>query len=151
MNVNVDQIIERATGWQLTVTIHGKSIAIHRPQDAAMIALAGKLKSGATDAAATAILREAISALVDEPADVATWTPTQLVAVLNSVFEEARRTKVNDMPKFGEAIRKGIRSAMRPEAPVLANNSDSGRSGSPAAPFSHEPVGGETRQAVASL
>jgi len=132
MEVNLDQIIQKMTGWDLRLTANGVTIAT-RPPDAALIALAGKLKAGGlSEADALAGLREALAGIVEKPADVAGWSSAQLVGAMYALFEEAKRCRVKSFAGFADAVR----AAMRPDRPAVARDEVSaGHPDRPEAPF----------------
>ncbi|MGA2442456.1 MAG: hypothetical protein ABSH08_16000 [Tepidisphaeraceae bacterium] len=112
MEVNIDKVIEKLIGWNLQLTVDGKTVSV-RPPDNALIALAGKLNAGGmSEPDAVAALRQALSGTVD--GDIKNWNAPQLIGALNAIFEHAKQTRGNSIAGLGLAVR----AAMRPEKPA---------------------------------
>ncbi|MGD0766690.1 MAG: hypothetical protein ABSB42_00545 [Tepidisphaeraceae bacterium] len=136
MEVNLDLVIEKFTGWDLRLIVDGKTVAI-RPPNAAIIALAAKLRAGGlSEAEAEAGLREALTGIVEKPGDVANWSSAQLIGAMYALFEESKRCRIKSFAGFGDAVR----AVMRPESPAVPRDEVSRRTEKAAAPFDgHEP------------
>jgi hypothetical protein len=149
MILNIDDIIARLIGWNLQLTVGGKTVAV-RPPDAALIDLAKRFNAGGmTEREIVAALRQALAGIVD--GEIANWSTPALISALCAIFEHAKQTRGKSIAGLGQAVR----AAMRPEVPASpAHDEVSGQAGAQArqAPFDERrgPAGSQTRQAAAS-
>jgi len=146
VEVNLDSIIERLIGWNLHLTVDGKTVAV-RPPNNAVIELAGRLNAGGmSEPDAVAALRQALAAIAD--GDVANWSPPQLIGALTAVFEHAKQTRGKSIAGLGQAVRAAMRPPIPPVAPAHQNVSADSASLATSAPFDGKPAASEPPAAV---
>lgn len=123
MLVDLDDIVNKLTGWNLQLKVDGKTINIAPPTNA-LITVAGGIKDrGVVPQDVVPQMKEALATVVDPAiSDVSTWSTHHLLGAITAIYEHAKDT----LGKNLGGIASGVRAAMQAQKPAAVQPAPAG-------------------------